>query len=249
MDRNQSCRVSSLNNYRTDPLRPWYDKVRTRHSTKMLELLLPYLPSRGRVLEVGPGHGHFARAALEAGLDYDAIEPSDLFRESLVKEGFLVSNAVVPPIPHEDGIYDLVHASMLIENLPTSHEAAEFAWESARVLRQGGILSLIFPNYLTWGDFFFDEHYMHSFETTPRRVSHLLTRQGFNVVRTEHTLGWFWVKSSLTKNIIRHAANCMMWPLHTAAARWTFEYAGLGELHWKVRKTFFEAVVIIARKV
>jgi len=67
-------------------------------------------------------------------------------------------------------------------------------------------------------------------------------------VRIENTLGWFWAKGSFGKNVLRHMVNIMMWPLHTAADRWTFEYIGLGEFHWKVRKTLFEAVVIIARK-
>jgi hypothetical protein len=64
----------------------------------------------------------------------------------------------------------------------------------------------------------------------------------------ENTLGWFWVEESFGKNVLRHLVNIMMWPLHTAFVRWTFEYIGLGELHWKVRKTLFDAVVVVARK-
>jgi SAM-dependent methyltransferase len=240
--------MSALNNYRTDPLSPWYDKVKTKYTESMYGLLSEYLPADAKVLEVGPGHGHFARRMRDAGLAYDAIEPSDPFREELEKQGFMVTKRKVPPIERDNDTYDLVHASMLIENLPTSHEAGEFACEAARVLKNGGILSLVFPNYLTWGSFFFDEHYTHSFETTPLRITHLLTTQGFKVERIEHTLGWFWVKGSVAKNITRHLVNIGMWPLHTAMARWTFEYLGLGQLHWKVRKTLFEAIVTIARK-
>ena len=237
--------MSALANYRTEPLSAWYDKVKTRYTGKIYELLGRYLPPDARILEVGPGHGHFARRIREAGLEYDAI---DSFRQALVEAGFKVSEEPVPPVRRADAAYNLVYASMVIENLPSSYEAGEFAFEAARVLDKEGVLCLIFPNYLTWGRFFFDEHYTHSFETTPRRVKHLLTSQGFEVVCVEHTLGWFWVEGSLVKNIIRHTVNVGMWFVHAPATRWAFEYIGLGELHWKVRKTFFESVVMVARK-
>jgi SAM-dependent methyltransferase len=240
--------MSALANYRTESMSAWYDKVKTRYTFKVLALLSNYLPPDAKILEVGPGHGHFARQILDNGQEYDAIEPSDYFRQALNEKGFQVTEEPVPPILRNSEVYDLLYASMVIENLPSSREAGEFASEAARVLKKGGIMCLVFPNYLTWGRFFFDEHYTHSFETTPRRIMHLLASQGFEVVRVEHTLGWFWAEGSLVKNIVRHAVNIGMWFMHTAAVRWTFEYLGLGELHWKIRKTLFEAVVVVARK-
>lgn len=240
--------MSALANYRSEPLSSWYNKVKIHYTDSMYALLCDYLKPNAKILEVGPGHGHFAKRIRDAGLEYDAIEPSNYFRQALQDHGFDITEEPVPPIRRDSEVYDLVYASMLIENLPSSHEAGEFACESARVLKKGGIFCLVFPNYLTWGRFFFEEHYTHSFVTMPRRITHLLTSQGFEVVRIENTLGWFWAKGSLGKNVLRHMVNIMMWPLHTAAARWTLEYIGLGEFHWKVRKTLFEAVVIIARK-
>ncbi|MCD6185848.1 MAG: methyltransferase domain-containing protein [Deltaproteobacteria bacterium] len=240
--------MTALANYRSEPLSPWFDRVKTRYTDIMFTLLGDYLMPKAKILEVGPGYGHFAKRICEAGLEYDAIEPSNYFRCALQEQGYNITKAPVPPIRRGSEIYDLVYAAMLIENLPSSHEAGEFACEVARVLKKGGVLCLVFPNYLTWGKFFFDEHYTHSFVTTPRRISHLLTSQGFDIVRMENALGWFWVEESLGKNVLRHLVNIMMWPIHTAAVRWTLEYIGLGELHWKVRKTLFDAVVVIARK-
>ena len=239
---------TAVNNYRTDPLTDRYDLVKTRHSDDMLKLLSDYLPASARVLEIGPGHGHFAQAARDAGLDYEGIEPSDFFREQLLANGFSVSDDVVPPIASQDSAYDLVYGSMFIENLPTSREAGDFAFEAFRVMKPNGVIALIFPNYLTWGAFFFDEHYTHSFVTTAKRVEHLLASQGFKIERTNHVLGWYWVEENLWRNIVRHAANITMWAVHSALARWVFTSLGLKEFHWKLRKTLFEAIIMIAQK-
>lgn len=237
-----------LQSYRPDRSTEWYDRLRSAHSEQMWALLGKYVKTSARVLEVGPGPGHFARATVARGLAYDAIEPADLYREALAREGIAASPEVVPPIERESKSADLIHASMFIENLPTANEAAAFVHDAHRVLDDGGVLSLIFPNYLTWGSFFFDEHYTHSFITTARRVEHLLETQGFDVVYSRHVLGWFWVETSLAKNTARHLANCVMRVVHLPFVRWLCHYTGLGKLHWKASKSCFEAVVVVARK-
>lgn len=241
-------RRSHLRRYRTEPLSGWYDRVKTAHSAKVLKLLECHLEGRPDVLEIGPGHGHFARAARAAGWSYDSIEPSDPFRAALREEGFAVTDEITPPLRRPDATYDLVYASMILENLPTHDAAGDLVAEAERVLRPGGWLVLIYPNYLTWGSFFFDEHYTHSYVTTPRRIAHLLTSQGLAVVRDEHVLGWFWAEGSFLKNALRHLVNLAMWVVHLPLVRWSCHYLGLGDLHWKVRKTLFEAVVTVARK-
>jgi SAM-dependent methyltransferase len=237
-----------LTNYGSEPLSAHYDKVRIRHSKALIGLLSPYLPPDANVLEVGPGHGHFLRSATAAGMTVDAIEPSADFRSKLSTSGFDATAEEVPPIRRPDESYDLVNASMVLENLPTSREAGDFACEAHRVLKPGGIISLIFPDYMTWGRFFFDEHYTHSFVTTEERVRHLLACQGFEVIRAEHVLGWYWVENSPLRALVRHVSNSLMWPLHTRFAYWLMRYVGLRNLHWKIRKTLFEAIVIIARR-
>lgn len=239
---------SHLRNYRTEPLSGWYDRIKTGHSQKVLRLLERHLSGPVRVLEIGPGHGHFARAARAAGWTYDAIEPSDSFRTGLLGQGIEVTDEITPPVRRPDQTYELVYASMIIENLPSHDAVGDLVAEVERVLRPGGCLVLIYPNYLTWGSFFFDEHYTHSYVTTPRRVAHLLHSQGFSVVAHQHVLGWFWAEGGLGKNTLRHAVNLAVWPLRLGLVRWLCHYTGLGELHWKVRKTLFEAVVTIARK-
>ena len=238
-----------LRGYRPDVHTGWYERLKARHSEAMVARLLSFLPDRPKVLELGPGFGHFARALREATeVEYEGLEPSDFLRERLAAGGFAVSDEVAPPIRRPDACYDLVYASMFIENLPTVREAAGFAEEAKRVLKPGGLIVLIFPDCLTWGTFFFDEHYTHSFVTTERRVAHLLESQGFTVERTDQVLGWFWVKSGLLRNALRHLVTVAMWPLETRLVYWVLRYGGLGGLHFKLRKTFFQAVIMMARR-
>lgn len=239
---------NSLANYKSEPLSATYDKVRIRHSDDLIKLLRPYLADGAKVLDVGPGHGHFLRAAVATGMIADAIEPSDDFRSRLCESGVDISPEEVPPIRRSDASYDLINASMFLENLPTHREAGDFASEAYRVLKPGGIISLIFPDYMTWGRFFFDEHYTHGFVTTEERVRHLLICQGLEIIRVEHVLGWYWVENNLLRTITRHLCNTLMWPLHTRFAYWLMRYTGLRKLHWKVRKTLFSAIVMIARR-
>jgi len=241
-------KFSHLHSYSGDSKTGWAHRVKQRHGIKIEKLLNQYIPQNADILEIGPGQGYFAGPITSGNNRYDAIEPSRSFRRALQDLGFQVTEEAVPPIERPSCSYDLIHASMVIENLPTSNEAGNFSFEAARVLKPGGILCLIFPNYLVWGSFFFEEQYTHSFPTSPRRVQHMLECQGFVLERMEYVLGWFWVEGNLWRNVVRHLANVCMRPFHTRLAHWCFSYLGLGELHWKIRKTVFEAVVVIARK-
>lgn len=234
--------------YAPDSATGWAGRVKTRQAEKMVDFLAPLLPPKPRILDVGCGSGQFAHAVKRIDAVYDAIEASDVLRKKMHEQGFDVTPEIVPPIERESGTYDLVYGSMFIENLPTMDEAGNFAVEARRVLKPGGKLVLFFPNYLTWGAFYFSEHYTHSFITTDRRVRHLLEVQGLRILSSANVLGWFWVRSGFFKAIARHAVNVGVALLHTRLAYWTMRYLGLGELHWKLRKTLFEGIVMVAEK-
>jgi hypothetical protein len=90
--------------------------------------------------------------------------------------------------------------------------------------------------------------YTHSFVTTKRRVTHLLKDNGIAVIDVQHVIGWLWVKSNFYLNIIRHIVNMIMVPVNWGFTTWLFKYLGLEEILWKVRKTFFESLIIIGKK-
>ena len=96
--------------------------------------------------------------------------------------------------------------------------------------------------------FFHDMDYSHNFITTERRVSRLLQDAGFQVIDVQHVINFYWVKSGFFHHIIRHTINCIMVPVHWGITTWLFKYSGMESLLWKIRKTFYEHVIIIAKR-
>lgn len=225
-----------------------YLKVKSKFSKDIIDYLMFFLKDFNLVSEIGPGLGHFALECKNRGLNYIGFEPSLPLREELLKKNINVLDAFVPPIPLEDKSCDLVYGSMILEHLPSYIEASNFALEVARVLKDGGYVCLVVPNYTVSKEFFFEMDYTHSFITTKRRVTNLLRDAGLTVKEVQHVIGWFWVKSNFFHHIIRHFINIIMVPVHFGFTTWLFEYLGQGTLLWKIRKTFFESLIIVAQK-
>ena len=62
-------------------------------------ILRPSSGQSSRILEIGSGHGFFAKACVEADHDYSGIEPHPVLHDHLRQTGYLVRKAVCPPIP------------------------------------------------------------------------------------------------------------------------------------------------------
>ncbi len=227
-----------------------YLKIKRKYSNSMLRHILSVSNiKQGLIGEVGPGLGHYADECLKRGFEYIGFEPSEQLRDAMLKRNINVIDAHVPPFPLKEKQCDIVYASMILEHLPTYNEACFFTREVARVLKDGGYVCLVVPNYLTAKEFFFEMDYTHSFVTTKRRVRNLLRDQGITVVDVQHVIGWFWVKSNFFLHVLRHLINVIMVPVHWGITTWFCEYLGLDNLLWKIRKSFFESLIIVGRKV
>ena len=79
---------------------------KARTERRRLGLLARHAAPPGAMLEIGPGHGSFAAAAIAAGWGYRALEASPALAEALRARGIDVVDAWVPPIAAADASCD-----------------------------------------------------------------------------------------------------------------------------------------------
>ena len=225
-----------------------HSKVKEKFSRDILKYLQQYLPQKATVVEVGPGAGHFAKECIKQGHEFTAIEASIAIQGQLTKLGVKYIDATIPPIPLDDECADLFYASMVLEHMPTYTEVIEFVEDAKRIIRPNGLICLIFPNAYACGKTFWEMDYTHSYFTTPRRVTQLCSHLGLEVVEVQRVIGWFWVHSSFWHHILRHLSNIFAIVINASFVVWLAENMGFGESLWKLRKTFFEATIVIAHR-
>jgi SAM-dependent methyltransferase len=111
---------------------------------RLLELdsVLPHLPARGRILEIGAGTGRQSAALSERGLDISAIDiPSSEYVEHRL---FPVEDYDGSTIPFEDGSFDVVYSSNTLEHV---RDLTRMHSEIARVLKPGGKSIHLMPSH------------------------------------------------------------------------------------------------------
>ena len=214
-------------------------RSRTEHAR--LALLMRHARPPGDLVEIGPGHGTLAELARDAGWRYRAVEASPVLIEELRRKGLEVVAAWAPPIPMPDASHDVVYADQVLEHMPGIDRARELVAEARRVLRPGGALLVVVPDYLKERTFFWDVDYTHNFVTTERRVRQLLYDGGFTIAQVVHSIG---AATGLKRDVLAAGAVFANLPGLDTLAR----LAGASELLFKVRKNLFATLEFVARK-
>jgi SAM-dependent methyltransferase len=192
-------------------------------------------------LEVGPGQGAIAELAREAGLRYRAVEPSPQLSHDLRERGFEIEQAFTPPIPAPDLSMDVLYADQVLEHMSGIDAARAWVAEALRILRPGGTLFVVVPDYLKERGFFWDIDYTHNFPTTERRMRQLLYDGGFELGLMVRSIG---LATGLRRDFLAAVALGANIPGLDALSRHT----GTEELLFKVRKNLFETLAFTARK-
>ncbi|MBT3504635.1 MAG: class I SAM-dependent methyltransferase [Piscirickettsiaceae bacterium] len=106
-----------------------------------LEVAHDYLPSEGRLLEIGAGTGWQAQALQDRGYDVSAI---DIALSNLRnKRIWPVTDYDGMKIPFKDNTFDIIFSSNVLEHIP---HIFEFQKEMQRVLKPEGIAVHILPS-------------------------------------------------------------------------------------------------------
>lgn len=150
---------------RVDPLRFAIDMLDPRRALEQASVLTRHAPLTGKkVLEIGCGAGvtHIVWSK-SFQIDGWAVEPegegfddtASIARELIVANGLdpaRILNATGEALPFPDASFDIVYSTNVLEH---THDPARVLREAVRVLRPGGTLQIVCPNYLSY----FDGHY------------------------------------------------------------------------------------------
>jgi SAM-dependent methyltransferase len=241
----QAMKPETTDRYTLANITPVGQRRKTDRVRALFDHFLPSLPDSAKVLEIGPGRGEFARGCLSRGLSYVGIEPSEELCESLEQTGIPVMNQTVPPIKVESNSFDLIHSNDFVEHLASYVDVMHFFGEAFRVLKPGGYLSVVAPNYATIKELFFRYEYQHSYITTRDRLLNLGQDCGFQIVHTKCFLWWLSRRMNRIDRLFAHtiiplATNPLIESLVTLVMSEDFLF--------RVHKNVCDHVGILARK-
>jgi SAM-dependent methyltransferase len=214
---------------------------RLRIERSRLALLARHAAPGGDVLEVGPGVGSLVEPIRAMGWRYRAIEASPALAASLRERGVDVTEAWVPPFPVPDACCDVLYADQVLEHMSGIDGARAFAAESFRVLRPGGVVFIVVPDYLKERTFFWDVDYTHNFVTTERRVRQLLGDHGFVIERVVRAIG---ASTGVGRDLLAGLSVLANLPGLEPLSR----YTGTEETLFRIRKNVFETLTFVGRK-
>jgi SAM-dependent methyltransferase len=214
---------------------------RARVERSRLDLLMRHIRPPGDLLEIGPGNGTLAALAVEAGWQYSGIEPSAILADRLRSQGLTIVEAFTPPIPAADASCDVVYADQVFEHMSGIDAARALTAEAMRVLRPGGVLFVVVPDYLKERGFFWDVDYTHNFVTTERRMRQLFYDGGFTIDEVVRAIG---AATGIWRDLLAGGALLTNVPgLDMLSRRLRCE-----DFLFRVRKNLFETLAFVARK-
>ena len=148
-------------------------------------------PSRGRLLDLGAGLGHFLKLAQDAGWDVTGVEPqssaANHCRQSL---GVEVHEGVLSELELAPNSFDVVTLWDVWEHV---HEPLAYLDGCLRLLRPGGLLALAVPNASGLSARLFRGHWRYVMFTHLSYfrfayLRQLLDTRGLRILRADHML-------------------------------------------------------------
>lgn len=200
--------------YNFDPERVAKEGLRPQKSINQADLVLKYTDlRRKKVLEIGSGWGiNFIVWSKLFSIDGYTLEPDSVGFESSFKisrklasyndiDEKRIINATGENIPFAADIFDIVYSSNALEHTSDPFKVLS---EALRVLKPGGLLQVIYPNYHSY----YDGHYniIHPpifsnrfFQWYVKNIFHR-DSEFAKTLRTELNAGWTKRKLDILKN-------------------------------------------------
>ena len=139
--------------------------------------------SSGRILDIGCAHGFLLRVAREKGWEVEGIEPASTVAERVQEELGVMVHGDLFKAGFAEGQFDAITMWDVVEHLPNLKESM---LEIRRILRRGGILSIVTPDLGSFAARLLAERWEemrkmpeHIYFFNRRSLRHLLEAGGF----------------------------------------------------------------------
>ena len=133
-----------------------------------------------RLLEPGVGRGEFLRLFKELGLEVSGLDISEKARELSPDMDISILDADASAWPYPDNSFDFVYSKSFVEHLK---DPEKYFSESFRVLKPGGTLITLTPDWESQYKTFYDD-YTHVSPFTLIRLERTHALSGFENIKT-----------------------------------------------------------------
>lgn len=144
----------------------------------------------GTVADVGCGRGEFLQGFKELGLDAYGLDLRRFEGKLLDQFDIRTANIERERFPYDDEMFDLVFSKSVIEHL---HNPENFMRECWRILRPGGRIIIMTPDWQSHRYVFYGDH-THVQPYVEAGLANALRMYGFHDVHAElfYQLPWVW---------------------------------------------------------
>ncbi len=170
-----------------------YDARRAAPWRAIARYLQPWVDANANLLELGAGYGEFVRS-IQAAHKW-AVDQNPALAEHWGEAVTPLIQHALKPLPLASGTMSTVFASNFFEHF-TLEEGREILSEAARVLRSGGRLIVVQPNFRLEPRRYFDD-YTHKTIYTDRGFQDFLKSEGWRIAHAEPRFVPFTMKSRL----------------------------------------------------
>jgi SAM-dependent methyltransferase len=223
-----------------------YAVMKKSFKRELVRFYIDPLGERKKILDLNPGFDGIYNDLKDSNVDYVCLEQNFQIRSFLKDNKINVKNWEIPNIPAKEDSIDYVLSAPFIEHLPTYIDALDFLLEVKRVLKPGGRILLIVPNYLSIKEIFFED-YKHGWITTKKRIIDMLLDCHYEIMGSRYTIGWITMRMNPLTSISRVFFSMIMGVLRINIIHRFLEAIKLDTLSNKLKKTFFELVVVEAQ--